>query len=115
MNLLERDQQKLHSKMALFHPLSVFVLFFFTFHIHLIDLFLLLSSPDPCGIIPSLFYSHAIHSDVYRSLVWRRVCVCVCVYEQQKNALGRESASGFTRLSKNVPVRLLKICFIWFC
>lgn len=114
MNILKRDQQKLHSKMALFHPLSVYVLFFYIPH-------------SPYRFIPFVELTWSLWNHSFTILQSRHpqrclqessmaacVCVRVCVWATEKRAWTRKRFRIHMAL-KNVPVRLLKICIIWFC
>lgn len=91
-----------------------FSMCFSSFFLHstftFIDLFLLSSSPGLCGLIPSVFYSHAIHSNVYGSLVWRYKYVSDRTMHSE-----RKDFSIHTAVKKwDMPVRFLSLCFIFF-
>lgn len=71
MNILDGDERICIQKTALFNS----VCFYFKFYFYIPRSLSLIYSFNqaPCGIIPSLFFSHATHSDVYTSLAWQRV------------------------------------------
>lgn len=71
MNILDRDEQKCIQKRHYSTPF-VFIFFFFFYIPHSLSLIYSFYQA-PCGIIPSLFFSHATHSNVYTSLAWQRV------------------------------------------
>lgn len=82
----EISNRSVHAVLALFNAIILFLYcVFYIPHSHSnIGFFLsilFLNSLDPCGIIPSLFYSHRVHSNVYTSLVWR------CVYLNDSDQL----------------------------
>lgn len=77
------------------------------------DLFLLSSSPDPRGTIPSLFYSHAIHSNVYRSLVWPSVYVSGRTTGSDAKAL--QDSHGYRKMGCRIDVVMSHLVFAEIC